>query len=225
MASKKKAPPPVDQATAVAKPGMNTLTKKVSGTQAQVTATKASPGWASAPPEVQKKLDEWGQSGSDMDANQKKIGPARSALALLIGNQRVLQRRWSAKKKAFYSSVNDYADGSKDIIANLALDVLTMQPVAPQGVPQNVRDRHLKTRGSAGAAWDRMKKPDFMVQTCTNPADPSTYGELCHVTRSLFTITGQTPGATLQVRVQTLDSKLPNGKSEFSPWVPIIVGV
>jgi hypothetical protein len=45
------------------------------------------------------------------------------------------------------------------------------------------------------------------------------------VTRSRVTITGQTPGATLHLRVQTLDSKLPNGKSDFSPWVAIIVGV
>src|SRR5262249_8734931 len=154
--------------------------------------------------------------------NLKKIGPARSALATLITNQRVLERRWSAKKRAFYSAVNIHADGSKDTVSNLGCEVLNAQPIPPQGVPQNVHDRHLKVRGSAGAIWDTTRKPDFMVQICTNPADPSTYQEPVHISRSRYTVTGQTPGATLHLRVQALDSKLPNGKSEYSAWVAII---
>jgi len=68
-----------------------------------------------------------------------------------------------------------------------------------------------------------VESPD--VLTVHNPADASTYQEPVHISRSRYTVTGQTPGATLNIRVQALDSKLPTGKSEWSAWVPIIVGV
>jgi hypothetical protein len=174
---------------------------------------------------VQKALGDWAQAAIDMDTNEKKIGPARTALGLLISTQRILLRRWTAQRRAFFSAVNIHIDGSKDMAQNLACEVFSQQPLPPQGVPQNVRDLHLKTRGSAGVTWDKMVKHDFMVQTCTNPADAATYAEPMHVTRRRVTFANQTPGATLHVRVQTLDSKLPNGKSDYSPWVAIIVAV
>jgi hypothetical protein len=225
MAKKKRVLEAVDRATAVPKKGMKTSTEKVDGTKTQVTATTNSPGYGAAPQAVKTALADWGQSATDMDDNMKKIGPARATLTTLIANQHVLERRWGAKKRAFFSAVNIHADGSKDIVSGLACEVLAAQPIPPQGVPQNIRDRHLKVRGSAGAVWDTTRKPDFMVQICTNPADPATFQEPVHITRSRHTVTGQTPGATLHIRVQTLDSKLPNGKSEYSAWVPIIVGV
>src|SRR6185295_3709994 len=136
----KKGKQAVDRAIAVPKKGMNTSAEKIEGTKTQVAATTASPGYAAAPQEVKDKLANWGQAATDMEDNLQKIGPARTALGLLLSNQLVFERRWATKKRAFFGAVNIHADGSKDVVSNLACDVLANEPVPPQGVPQNVRD-------------------------------------------------------------------------------------
>jgi hypothetical protein len=45
---------------------------------------------------------------------------------------------------------------------------------------------------------------------------------MCKKTR--FALPGQTVGATLHVRALALDPALPNGQSDYTPWVATIVG-
>lgn len=63
------------------------------------------------------------------------------------------------------------------------------------------------------------------MQTATNPADPATYSEPVMVSKSKITFANKPPGSTIDVRVLTLDAKQPTGKSEYTPWVSVIVAV
>jgi hypothetical protein len=155
---------------------------------------------------------------------QEKIAPAETALQTLRNNEPVLVRRSDTKKRAFFSAVNVYCDGSADKITGLNCQVMSRASLPPSGVPEGLHDARPTTRGVAEAAWKRNRR-SFLVQTCTNPADAATFAEPVYVSKAKYRLTGQTPGAVLHIRVLTLDAKLLNGKSDWTPWVPINVAV
>jgi len=216
----------VDRATAVPKKAMVKTQAKIDGAHDQASASKGSPGWSTAPQDVQSTAADWSKAADDLDANGKAIQAKLLELEALRANEPVLLRRWSAKKRAFFSAVNNYADGSKDVITGLACNVLVHQPLPLSGVPQDLRDTHSKVRGTASAAWETMNgKREFMVQCATDKTNPATFSDPVFVSKASIKLTGETPGTTLQVRVLTLDSRLPGGKSQYTDWVPVVVGV
>ena len=143
---------------------------------------------------------------------------------MLRSNEPVLLRRWRTKRRAIFTAVHLSTDGSADKVTGLACNVLGHNPAAPGAVPENLRDAHATARGTAEARWDT-NHHEYLVQTCTNPADAATFADPVHVSRAKLKLANQTPGATLHVRVLTLDAKLPGGKSEYTAWVPVIVAV
>ena len=216
----------VDHATAVPKKPMNTVADKIEGAYEQIDATKKSPGYTTAPADLQKSADDWGTATDDLKANGAKIPPLLAQLELLRKNEVVLTRRWTSKKRGFFAAVNNYCDGSKDTATNLGCSVLLPHSLPLQGYPDNLHDKHSTVRGTAEAAWKTLHgKYDFMVQWATDVSNPATFMDPIHVSKANAKLAGQTPGATLHVRVLTLDAKQPNGKSDWSPWVPIVVGV
>jgi hypothetical protein len=220
MAAQKKA----DHATAVPKAGMTTPAKKIQGARDQIAAFNKSPGLGSASQAVKDAAAAWGTATDAYDTNTRAIPPAVQAATVLRNNQPVLARRWAAKKRAFFAAVNDYADGSADTITALSCEVQGHAALPPAGVPLNVHDAKSKVSGTAEAVWKR-NKHEFLVQTCTNPADPTTFAEPVCVSKARYKLANQTPGATIHLRVLTLDPKLPNGKSAYTPWIPVVVGV
>jgi hypothetical protein len=60
-----------------------------------------------------------------------------------------------------------------------------------------------------------------MVQYTTNLADPATFAAPVLSSKASFKLSGQAPGATIHFRVQ---AKLPGGKTDWTAWVPVIVG-
>lgn len=213
-----------DVAQAVPKPGKDTVKDRIKDARDQLNAFKTSPGAAAAPLDVHDTADAWGKSIDDLEANDQKIAPAETALQTLRNNEPVLVRRSDTKKRAFFSAVNVYCDGSADKITGLSCQVMSRASLPPSGVPEGLHDARPTTRGVAEAAWKRNKR-SFLVQTCTNPADAATFAEPVYVSKTKYRLTGQTPGVVLHIRVLTLDAKLANGKSDWTPWVPINVAV
>jgi hypothetical protein len=220
MPAQKKA----DQATAVPKPGMNTPTKQIQGARDQIGAFNKSPGAPAAPQAVKDAAAAWETATDAYDTNTKAIPPAEQAVKVLRDNQPVLRRRWAAKKRAFFAAVNDYADGSADTITGLSCEVMGHALLPPAGVPVDLHDAKSKVPGTAEAVW-QTNRHEFLVQTCTNPADATTFAEPVCVSKARYKLANQTPGATIHVRVLTLDPKLPTGKSAYTPWIPVVVSL
>jgi hypothetical protein len=220
MASKKKA----DRATAVPAETMVSRKEKIDGGHKQIAAILASKDIAQAP-DVSAKAGEWSVVIDGWEANGKQIAALELKIETLRANEPVFARRWDTKKRATLGAVTDFADGSIDTVKGFGCGVLSHAPLPPAEVPQNLHDGHSKISGTALAAWDPTKSNhDFMVQYTTNLADPATFAAPVLSSKASFKLSGQAPGATIQFRVQALDPKLPGGKTDWTAWVPVIVG-
>lgn len=221
MASKKKK---ADRATAVPPEVMVTVDQKIERGRSLITKMQNSADWANAP-DVQKRTGEWGQVMDDWEANRKARAPLLAKLATLDANDLVFARRFDTKKRAVAGSVTDFADGSRDVVHGFGWSVLGHDPLAPATTPTNLHDTHSKVKGTASVGWDTTYgKFQYQVQHATNTADPSTFSDPITTSRASFKLEGQTRGATIYFRVCALDPKLPNGKTDWSAWVPAQVG-
>jgi hypothetical protein len=213
-----------DRATAVPKERMVTRSEKIKGGRAQIGAIQNSPDYAKAA-DVQAKTGEWSAAIDAWDANQAQMANLALQLATLKANEPVLARRWATKKRAVFSAITDYADGSIDRVHGFGSNVVGHDPLPPAGAPENLRDKHSKAHGVAAVQWDTMNGDyDFLVQHAADPADASTYADPVTSSKASFKLAGQKRGATVYFRVLTLDPKLPGGKSDWTPWVPAIAG-
>ena len=220
MAREKKA----DRATAVPPEAMGTKKTKVAGARKLIGAMQGSPEWPAAP-NVQTTTAAWAKATDDWEANDEELAVAKQKVAAIEAREPVLERRWHAKKRACSGAVTDHGDGSKDKVHALGWAVLNHDPLAPAEVPQNLRDKHSKVHGTATAGWDTNHgKFQFQVQHATNPADAATLSEPMTTGKSTFKLPGQVRGATIHFRVLTLDPKLPTGKTDWTLWVPVVVG-
>jgi len=223
MASKK-TKKKADHATAVPAVAMVTPQQKIDGGRKQIDAIKASADFAKAA-DVEAKVNEWSDAIDKWQANGKQITGLLAQVETLRGNEPILARRCDTKKRAVFSAITDYSDGSIDVVQGFGCAVLGHQALPPASMPQNLHDRHSKTKGTAMVGWKTMHgKFDFQVQYATDPADPATHADPIMVSKSTFKLAGQVHEATLHFRVLTLDPKLPGGKSDWTPWVPVIVG-
>jgi hypothetical protein len=221
MATKKKK---ADRATAIPTETMVTRKQKIEGGQKQIAAMLASADIGQAP-EVKAKAGDWSAVIDAWETNGTQIAAHELQIQLLRANEPVFARRWDTKKRAAFSAVTDYSDGSIDTVKGFGCGVLGHAPLPPADVPQNLHDGVSKKKGTALAVWDTVKsKHDFMVQYATNPADPATHADPVLSSKAQFKLAGQTQGATLHFRVQALDPKLPGGKTDWTAWVPVIVG-
>ena len=217
-------PKKADRATAVPIERLATRQEKIDGGRAQIGAIQKSTDYGQAA-DVKAKTDEWASVIDGWEANGKQIAALELQLDALKANEPVFARRWDTKKRAVFSAVTDYADGSMDTVHGFGCAVLGHEPVPPAGVPKNLRDRHSKVHGTAIADWDTVNgKYGFMVQHATDPNNPATHAEPVMSTKSSFKLSGQARGATTYFRVLALDPKLPGGKTDWTPWVPVVAG-
>jgi hypothetical protein len=217
-------PKRADRAIAVPTERLVTRKEKIEGGRAQIGAIQKGADYAQAT-DVKAKTDEWAAAIDGWEANGKQIAVLELQLATLKANEPVLARRWGTKKRAVFSAITDYADGSIDKVHGLGCAVLAHDPLPPAGVPQHVRDKHSKVHGTAIVEWDTMHgRFDFLVQHATDPNNPATFAEPVVSSKSTFRLPGQARGATIYFRVQTLDAKLPGGKTDWTPWVAVVVG-
>lgn len=217
-------PKKADRATAVPTERLVTRKEKIEGGRAQIGAIQKSAEYDQAP-DVKAKAVEWAAVIDGWEANGKQIAALELQLDALRANEPVFARRWDTKRRAVFSAITDYADGSMDKVHGFGCAVLGHEPLPPAGVPQHLRDKHSKVHGTAAAEWDTMHgRYDFLVQHATDPGSTATYAEPVVSSKSTFKLPGQVRGATIYFRVLALDPKLPGGKTDWTPWVPVVVG-
>lgn len=222
---KKKKETKIDKATAITTEPCGTADQMASCGHKHYAAMQKSQSWASVPTDVQQAGLDLDTASGNVETNVTLVTNLAAQLDAARANGLILLRRWASKKRACLTKVTDYADGSKDIVLGLGFGVLTSQAVPPAGVPENLRDKHSKVHGEAHGQWNKpLHKHDFMVQHATEPSNPATYSTPVVVSKTTFKLAGQIPGATVYLRVLTIDPKLPTGQSEFTAWVPVMVG-
>ncbi|MFT3767403.1 MAG: hypothetical protein QM820_18275 [Minicystis sp.] len=213
-----------DRATAVPTERLVTRQEKIEGGRAQIGAIQKGADYGQAT-DVKAKTDEWSAVIDGWENNGRQIAALTLQLDALKANEPVFARRWDTKRRAVFSAVTDYADGSIDKVHGFGCAVLGHEPLPPAGVPTNLRDKHSKVHGAAIAEWDTMNgNLGFMVQHAADPSSPATYAEPVVTSKSTFKLPGQVRGATIYFRVLALDPKVPGGKTDWTPWVPVVVG-
>ena len=196
----------------------------VVATTTHYNAMVASSEWATASTTLDKPASAWLKTANDIDSGSqkledllKKVEAQRSALATLV-------QLWSAQTATCLGTVKEYCAGSKTKCKNLGFAYAgrVVRPAAP--VPSNLLGKRNKKAGIAEAMWKcDGRRHQYQVQHATNPADSATYSGHITVSKRTFQLPGQTSGATVYVRVQVLDPKLPDGHSDWTPWAAITV--
>jgi hypothetical protein len=150
------------------------------------------------------------------------LGHARTSTA--ITNEAQLVRSWGKNRRALVSAIDLFADGSKDVVQSLGVDVEERQPKPNATVPANLRPMKGKTPTVASVRWDPTAGAQgYMLQHATNTADPTTYAAPFSLTTVRYHLGGQTSGTTVYFRVAALDDNLPGSQTAFTAWVAVVV--
>jgi hypothetical protein len=177
-----------------------------------------------AAPEVEAAVDLWTTENDALRANQKAQADKRAELAQLQDDEAPLMRRWNTRRRGTLGAVAAHSDGSKDVVKGLGFDVAGRARAPEASIPQAIRPK--KTRGSRAAAIVWKPTPgaqSYLVQFAPDPANPATYSAETACTAAQFTLSNQTPGTYVHFRVLAIDPRLPNGKTEYSDWVAVLV--
>ena len=199
---------------------MGTDALKVTGARAAVTAIKASTNYGAAT-DVQAATVAWDTETTNLDTGLKLVADLEKKLAVARGDLLATQRRWGLRRAATLSAIDTFCDGSKDKVLSFAAVVAGISGHVAPSVPVGLQNWRSKTPGVAGVEWHLTPKnrAGFMVQHCTNPADPATWSAPIACTKRSFRLADQTPGATIQFRVLALDPTLPTGQTGWTAWV------
>jgi hypothetical protein len=179
----------------------------------------------SGAPEVQSNVKAWGVAITALAVNNQSKSTARAQLKLAETAEPALVRRCKVRKRLVLGAIQSAGDGAAQGVQsfNVAVEQRQAKPLAV--VPLNVRPMKTKTPSYASVRWDvDQGAKAYVLQHCTNPADATTYSPQISVTAARLHIGGQTPGATVYVRVLAVDPRvLPTGQTAFSGWVAVIV--
>ena len=127
------------------------------------------------------------------------------------------------------SNVDNFCDGSADLINAFNLDVIlhgsaAAAAAAEQSPPDNIVALTPKVLGQAAVTWDRpAPKRDFVVQWATDSANAATYSAQIAWTKKKYVLGGQTSGAHVYFRVAFQDSSVPEGRGAWSAWIAATV--
>lgn len=187
-------------------------------------AIKGSPEYANAP-EVQAALDLWAAENANLDANNQKKVKARQELAQAEADEVSIVRRWGTRRQGVLHAVNVHCDGSKEKVQSFNLGVIERKKAPQATVPTKLRATRGKKPTTASIAWSPTPGADgYMVQRAADPANPATYAPPAMCKRSRYGVDGLTIGSTIAFRVLALDPSLPNGQTDYSPWLIVTVG-
>ena len=166
-----------------------------------------------------------GTVNDQLDANNAKKAKAKGDLQTAEANELPLVRRWGARRRALASAIELFSDGSKDVAKTFSVAVEEKHTTATATTPENLRPMKAKKHTAAGCRWNPTPGAHgYMVQHCSNPADPSTYSPQISCSKARFWLDGQTPGATVNFRVLACDERLlPSGQSPYTAWVAVLV--
>jgi hypothetical protein len=214
----------IDHAASRIPEAMDTPEEKVTAATTHIGAAKTSPSYGTAT-DVQKAHADWETENNNLDTCNKLIADLDSKLTQARNNRGSILRRWEVRRRAALNAVDAFCDGSKDMVKSFGYAVVAPNASPVADIPSGLVDKHSAVNGTAKVAWDKPAyNHGFMVQTASDPSNQATLSAAVHWTRCNFSVTGQTPGALVYIRVAALDVRLPSGQTAYSPWCAARVG-
>src|SRR6185437_928675 len=161
------------------------------------TAIQGSPDLAKAT-DVQAKLTDWQSVNTDLDTNNKAKHNARVAFDAAVAAQGPLVRRWGIRRRALIAAIEVYGDGAAALIQALNVPVAQQTPAPQATVPVNLRPMKVLKSNNASVRWNKTPGASgYILQHCTNPNDATTFSAELNVSKTMYRLPGQTPGATI----------------------------
>jgi hypothetical protein len=177
-------------------------------------------------PEIDAAVKLWADEQKNLVAANQTVADADAAAAKARTLRATIMRRWRGRAQGCINAVGVFADGSEAVIKEFFLDLAERHDAPLATMPQDVHNVQIDHSGAACGAWKTVKaNRGFMVQYATNAADPATYSAPTFFTKGKLRLDGQTPGATIHLRVAACDSRLPGGVTAYTPWVALLVSL
>ena len=168
--------------------------------------------------------DAWNVENGNLNTANLSVAQCEAALVTARSTQATVARRWLGRARGCLNAINVYADGSKDAVTSFSVGVAVRVESPLETVPTNLLGVRSKTAGTASWKWKTHKgNHGYMVQHCTSTADATTISVPVFSSAGKFALLGQTPGATLYLRVAACDSRLPAKQTDYTGWVPVMV--
>jgi len=198
-------------------------TEMVSITRTQVTKAEQHPDYKTTP-RILEAMTKWSSTADAIEAEDAEILSLAAALDKARGAQALNLRTWDIDKHMVLAAVDDTCKGSKDAIQSWGLEAAERATSTPHLPPADFRAMTTDVFGQAAVQWTiDPHVPAYLLQWATDKNNPATHSELIACTQSKFRLAGQPSGTTLYFRIQAIDGKVEGGRSEFGPWVPVVV--
>jgi hypothetical protein len=214
---------PVDQASPQITEPMQTPEEMVSTGNDTIAKINASANIANAS-EVAANVKAWATVNTALDTNNKAKANAKAQLQQTETAEPALVRRWKVRRDMVLTAIKSFGDGSKQAVQGFNVEVAQRQVKPLAVLPENLRALKKPQPTYANVRWDKVPGAHgYVLQHCTNTADPTTYSAPINLSEARYHLSGQTPGTTVWFRVAACDSALPNGQTAFTAWVPVVV--
>ena len=212
----------VERAVAKMSDPISTPEELIAASEKHIPAIKANTAISS---EVTTAADQWNTSHLAYVASNKKVVDADVAAAKARTERATAERDLLGRARGCLLAITVDAAGSEAAIKAYGVDVAERLGSPLETTPTGLIGVKTLTTGLAGWKWKTHKRNHgFMVQWATDPTNAATHSAQIHCTKGRFSITAQTPGATLYLRVAALDSRLLGGQTAYSAWVSVPVG-
>ena len=177
-------------------------------------------------PEVATAADQWNTAHLAHAAAHKKVVDADVAAAKARTERATTERECIGRARGCLQAITVDAAGSEKAIKAYGVDVGERLESPLEDTPTGLLGVKTLKTGMANWKWKTHKRNHgYMAQWATDPANVATHSAQIYCTRGKFSLTAQTPGATLHLRVAALDSRLLGGQTAFTAWVSVPVGL
>ena len=168
----------------------------------------------------------WDGATKVLVTTNKAVADAEIVLSTARTARAGAMRDCRARATGCLNAITVQAAGSEQTIKDLSMDVAQRLESPLETTPQGLVSTKSKISAAAGWSWKTHKgNHGFMVQYGSDPNQPATHSTPTHCTKGQFHATGQTPGATLHLRVAALDARLPGGQTAWSTWIASVVSL
>jgi hypothetical protein len=177
-------------------------------------------------PDVATTIAQWDAEHAKLVAADKKVTDADLAAEKARTDRATILRQCKLRARGCVNAISIHAAGSEALIKAYAMGVAEKLGSPLEKVPEDPKGLKVIVAGEANWTWTTHRgNHGYSVQWATDASNPATYSPPIHCTKGRFQLTGQTPGATLHLRLAALDSRLPNGQTTWTAWVSVVVSL
>jgi hypothetical protein len=177
-------------------------------------------------PDVAAMAAQWATQQTKLIAADKNVVDADLAAEKARTDRAGALRQTKLSARGCLNAITIHAAGSEAVIKGYSMEVAERLESPLETVPEDLKGVKVMAAGEANWKWTTHERNHgYTVQWAADANNPATYAQPIHCTKGKFKLTGQTPGATLHLRLAALDSRLPNGQTAWTAWVPVVVSL